>query len=74
MDKELIDAIESLKESVDKLTAIQTDIFNTDSSTDDTTSLKNRMSELIQSNKELKQQILWLTGAINELSQKIKNV
>lgn len=54
METQLIEAINTLKVSVDKLTeateklhTIQTDIFNVDTSHDDIVSLKNRLKELI---------------------------
>lgn len=54
MESELIEAIDSLKSAVEKLTestdrlyAIQNDIFNVDSSHDDIVSLKGRLKELI---------------------------
>jgi hypothetical protein len=54
MEKELIEAIDSLKSAVQKLTestdrlyTIQNDIFNVDTSHDDIVSLKGRLKELI---------------------------
>lgn len=43
----LRDSIESLEVGINQLTSIQTDIFNTDSSTDDITSLKGKIQRLI---------------------------
>lgn len=72
MDKELIDAIETLTSSIDRLTAIHTDNFNVDTSHDDTISLKGKMTDLIKSNDELRQQVLWLNQAVNELTSAVK--
>ena len=69
MDEKNIEAIESLKGSIDRLTAIQTDIFNVDTSNDDMTSLKGRMSDLIKSNESLKESIGFLNAAVNDLSR-----
>lgn len=71
MENELIGSIKDLKNSVDSLTAIQTDIFNTDTSNDDIMSLKNKMQSLIDSNAELKTQIGYLNVAINQLANNI---
>ena len=64
-NKEFIEAIESLKESIDSLTTAERDRQNMDNSTDDLLALRNRMSELAASNKELIQAIKELKSAIH---------
>ena len=64
-NKEFIEAIESLKESIDSLTTAERDRQNMDNSTDDLLALRNRMSELAASNKELIQAVKELKSAIH---------
>lgn len=71
-DEKLIDAINDLRESINELTAIQQDIFKQDTSHDDIVSLKGKMQSVIESNKELKESIGYLNGAINELTNNLK--
>lgn len=68
-NQELIEAIKTLNESVASLNAIQTDIFNVDTSHDDMVSLKNRMSELMKSNATLAEAVGGLNGAVNDLTE-----
>ena len=70
-NKELIDAINDLKESVDSLTTIQRDTFNVNTSTDDIASLRGKLQEVIQSNDEVRTALLALNGAINKLNDTI---
>jgi hypothetical protein len=73
-NQELTLAINQLKESVDSLVGIHNDLFNADTSTDDMMALRNKMAALIESNKELRESIGFLNGAINELTNNIKKM
>ena len=64
-NKELIEAIKDLKNSVDSLTAIQRDIFNADTSHDDQRETRGKMDELTKS-------IEYLNTAVNNLKDELK--
>jgi uncharacterized coiled-coil DUF342 family protein len=64
---DLKDAINELKESIDSLTTAERDRQNMDNSTDDISSLRGKMEEVMQSNEELRKSILSLTAAITKL-------
>ena len=63
----LKDAINELKKSIDSLTTAERDRQNMDNSTDDISSLRGKMEEVMQSNEELRKSILSLTAAITKL-------
>ena len=72
MNKELEEKIDNLTESINSLTAIQQDIFKTDTSFDDLASTRGKIQELLDSNEELRKSIISLTVAINSLAGDIK--
>lgn len=72
MNDDLKDDLQNLTNAINELTAIQNDIFKTDSSHDDIVSLKGRISDLVESNKELNKSIGYLNAAINNLADNIK--
>ena len=71
-NQELINAIKDLKESIDSLSTINKDAFNVDTSTDDMQNLCGKMHELIKSNEELKNQVLYLNQGIVALKDQLK--
>jgi predicted nuclease with TOPRIM domain len=71
-NKELIEAIKDLKSSIDSLTAIQRDIFNTDTTHDDQAETRGKIHELLKSNEELTKSVGFLNAAINDLRNDLK--
>jgi hypothetical protein len=72
MEQKLIEAVETLTKSIDSLTAIQRDIFNTDTSFDSLAETRGKMQELIVSNEELTNSIRFLNAAVNDLKNEFK--
>jgi len=61
---DLKNAINELKESIDSLTTAERDRQNMDNSTDNISSLRGKMEEVIKSNEELRKAIIKLNDTI----------